>query len=94
MLVALAYSGFAIGDGVLGWLLGLGLPALAATLWGILLAPKSSRQVRDPARLAMEVLIFGGAVAALLGAGKTSLAAVLGGLVAIHLAFTFVLGQR
>ena len=50
--------------------------------------------MRDPARLGMEVLIFGGAVAALLGAGKTTLAAVLGGLVAIHLALTFVLGQR
>lgn len=94
MLAALAYSGFTIGDGALGWVLGIGLPVLAATLWGILLAPKSSRQVRDPARLGMEVLIFGGAVAALVGAGKESLAAVLGGLVALHLALTFVLGQR
>jgi len=67
---------------------------LAATLWGILLAPKSSRQVRDPARLGMEILIFGGAVAALLGAGKATLAVVLGGLVALHLVLTFVLGQR
>ena len=94
MLAALAYSGFEIGDGVGGWALGLGLPALAATLWGILLAPKSQRRVGDPARLAMEVLIFGGAVAALLVAGHDGLALVLGALVAIHLGLTFALGQR
>jgi hypothetical protein len=94
MLAALAYSGFALGDGVAGWLLGLGLPALAATLWGIFLAPRSDRRVGDPARLGMEVLIFGGAVAALIGAGSGGLAIALAVLVAIHLALTFVLAQR
>jgi hypothetical protein len=94
MLAALAYAGFEIGEGAVGWVLGLGLPVLAATLWGIFLAPKSERRVGDPARLAMEVLIFGGAVAALLAAGHAEFAVVLGALVAGHLGLTFALGQR
>ena len=94
MLAALAYSGFAIGEGATAWLLGLGLPALAATLWGLLLAPKAKRQLGGPAKLAMEVLIVGGAVAALLAAGSAGLALAMAALVALHLVLSFVLGQR
>jgi hypothetical protein len=42
----------------------------------------------------MEVLIFGGAVAALLASGHAELALVLGVLVGGHLGLTFALGQR
>lgn len=42
----------------------------------------------------MEVLIFGGAVAALLAAGSAGLALAMAALVALHLVLSFVLGQR
>jgi hypothetical protein len=50
--------------------------------------------VRDPWRLVVELVVFGSAVAALLDADQPVLAIVLGAAVALHLALTFVLGQR
>ncbi len=94
MLVALSYSGFALGAGAWGFVLGVGLPILAATIWGVALAPKSERQVSDPARLAFELLLFGAAAAALIAAGQAVLGIALGLLVLAHLALTFPLGQR
>jgi len=42
----------------------------------------------------VELLVFGGAVAALLAAGQTALGIALGVAVLVHLTLTFVLGQR
>jgi Protein of unknown function (DUF2568) len=94
MLVGLAFAGFSLADGALGWVLGLGLPLLAATLWGMFMAPRSDRRVADPAQLAIEVLLFGGAAALLLAAGEAAFGVALGALAAIHLALTFALEQR
>jgi hypothetical protein len=94
MLVALSYSGFALGAGAWGFVLGIGVPVLAATIWGLALAPKSERRVSDPARLAFEVLLFGAAAAALVAAGRAVLGIAFGLLVLVHLALTFPLGQR
>jgi hypothetical protein len=94
MLVALSYSGFALGAGVWSFVLGVGLPLLVATIWGLALAPKSERRVSDPARLAFELLLFGAAAAALVAAGRALLGIVFGLLVLVHLALRFPLGQR
>jgi Protein of unknown function (DUF2568) len=94
MLAALAVSGFELGDGAWGWVLGIGLPLLAAGVWGVALAPKSERRVSDPARLAFELLLFGAAAAALVAAGHPALGVVFAVLVLAHLALTFPLGQR
>jgi hypothetical protein len=42
MLAALAYWGFAVGDGVGAWVLGIGAPLLAAIVWGALAASSPS----------------------------------------------------
>jgi hypothetical protein len=93
-LASLAYWGFAEHDGVVRWLLGLGAPLAAAVLWGRFVAPKASHPTVDPLRLALEVLVFGSGVAALFAARESTLGAVFGALVVVHLALTFALGQR
>ncbi len=61
-LVLLSWAGFSAG-GALGWLLGLGLPLLAAILWGLFAAPKA-RVSSPPLALATKLLVLGGGVAA------------------------------
>lgn len=78
MLVALAYWGFQ-RDG--GWLLrlvvGMGAPLLAATVWGLLIAPKAKRRLADPWRFLVELALFGLAAAALVAVARPSLALIL-----------------
>ena len=93
-LASLSYWGFAEHDGGLQWLLGLGMPLLAAVVWGAFVAPKASRPTTDPVRLLLELAIFGGGVAALWAADSHVLAFGFGVLVVLHLAFTFLLDQR
>ena len=93
-LASLGYWGFAEHKGALQWLLGLGLPLLAAVVWGAFVAPKASRPTTDPARLLLELAVFGGGVAALWVADSHTLAFGFGVLVVLHLSFTFLLDQR
>jgi hypothetical protein len=48
----------------------------------------------DPARLLLELAVFGSGVAALLAAGEATLGLVFAALAAVHLTLTFALGQR
>jgi hypothetical protein len=93
-LAAVAYWGWSEHGGLWRWVLVVAAPLAVATLWGKTIAPKAKRRVRDPWRLAVELLVFGSAVAALVDADQAVLAIVLGAAVAIHIALTFVLGQR
>ena len=77
MLAALGYWGFKTGNGVVTQLLlCLGVPLLAAVVWGIFLAPASSRRLRGPLHLALEFVIFGLAFIALYVAGQPVLAGI------------------
>lgn len=77
-LAALGYWGFMRGSGTLGKAaLGLGAPILAAVLWGMFVAPKAVRPLHDPAKLLVELVVFGGAAAALYAAGQPLWAGVL-----------------
>ena len=93
-LAAVAYWGWSEHGGVWRWVLVVAAPLAVAALWGKTIAPKAKRRVRDPWRLVVELVVFGGAVAALLDADQPVLASVLGSAVAVHLALTLVLGQR
>jgi anti-sigma-K factor RskA len=93
-LAAVAYWGWSEHGGVWRWVLVVAAPLAVATLWGNTIAPKAKRRVRDPWRLVVELVVFGSAVAALVDADQATLAIVLGSAVALHLALTFVLGQR
>jgi hypothetical protein len=93
-LAAVAYWGWSEHDGVLRWLLVVAAPLAIAFVWGWWVAPKAKRPAVDPARLGLEVLVFGSAVAALFDADRPALATTLGAAAGLHLALTFPLGQR
>lgn len=92
-LAALGYAGFNSGaDSIWAWALGLGAPLAAAALWGILVAPRSSRQLRYPVRLIPELVVFGSAAAALVAVGQTGAGLTFSTLVALHLILQHLLG--
>jgi hypothetical protein len=93
-LAAVAYWGWTESDGALRWVLVFAAPLAVAAVLARWMAPKSSARVGDPWSLVIELLVFGAAVAGLARAGEPVLAAVLATASAIHLALTFVLGQR
>ena len=79
LLAAFGYWGFRTGPSpVMKVVLGIGLPILVAVIWGVFLAPASARRLADPARLIVELVIFGAAVAALYSAGQPYMALALG----------------
>jgi hypothetical protein len=94
-LAAFGYWGFTAGQGpVLKIVLGLGAPTLVAVLWGMFVAPKAPRRLADPARLALEVAIFGMATLALVTEGLMTLALVFAVAVTVSLILMFAWGQR
>lgn len=93
-LAAVAYGGWSAGEGWWRWLPAVAAPGVVAVIWGRFMAPKSSTRVADPARLLLEVLLFGSAVVALAATSHPVWAAVLAALTALHLAATFVFDQR
>lgn len=73
-LVALGYWGFKTGDGTpMELILGLGAPLVAAVLWGLFVSPKARFQA-PPLKAVFELVVFGAAALALLGADQTALA--------------------
>ena len=73
-LLALSYGGFRIGHGVFqDLMLGVGMPMLAALVWGRFIAPESPLRVADPLRVALELGIFALAVAVLVFVGQSHL---------------------
>jgi hypothetical protein len=54
--------------------LGIGAPLLAAVVWGTFVAPRAPVAVPAVVRLALELAVFGSAVAALCAVGRPSLA--------------------
>jgi hypothetical protein len=78
MLAALAYWGFAVGEGVSAWLLGLGAPLSAAVVWGAFVAPRARWPVPAPVRVAIELVLFGVAAGLLAAVGPPGPAVVLG----------------
>lgn len=84
MLISLGMWGFH-GDKSTGlkYLMGLGLPLLAAGVWGILAAPRSSRRLDLPYRLLVSLALFGLAATLLHKMGYTRLALVFAGVAVI-----------
>jgi hypothetical protein len=93
-LAAVAYWGWSEHGGVWRWVLVVAAPAAVVLVWGRWMAPKSQTRVRDPWRLAIELLVFGGAALALWDADEPVLAIVLAAATLIHLGLTFAFDQR
>jgi len=87
-LAGLAFWGFTVpSGGAAPVLLGVGLPAAAAVLWGLFAAPRAV--VRVPVLVvATKVAVQGGAVAALAVAGQPWFALALGAAAAVGQALT------
>lgn len=95
-LVVIAYWGWSQHDGWLRFVLAIGLPLLAAILWGTFAVPEDpSRSGKAPVpvpgtvRLALELAFFAFAAWALYDAGNTTLGLILAAIVVIHYAFSY-----
>lgn len=87
-LVAMGVWGWRQGEGVLRFVLALGVPLLAAAMWGIFRVPndpgKAPVEVPGILRLALELAYFAFAVWALFDIGAETLGWILGVVTAIH----------
>lgn len=95
-LFALGYWGSQLGDGVVGLVLAIAIPIIAAIIWGTFAVPDDpSRSGNAPVvvagwlRLALEITFFVLATVALLDKGVTIPAMVFGFVVIIHYAISY-----
>src|SRR3990172_1461661 len=86
VLAALAVWGFgASTELVVQLALGLGAPAIVIVVWAMFVSPKATRRLEDPARLVLEVVVFGAGVVALIAANLLVLGILLAVAAAISL---------
>ena len=87
MIAALFTWGVRVADPMwLKTLLGVAAPALAVFLWGALIAPRAPRRLADPARLVLEIVLFGLAAVGLATVGLPGWAIALGAVAALNIA--------
>ncbi len=90
-LVALGFWGWQTGQTLpmkLG--LGIGVPLVAAVVWGLLVSPKASIAAPRAVRLIIELVIFALAVLGLLAVDRSHIAWALGIAYLIHRVLLFV----
>jgi hypothetical protein len=76
LFAVLGYAGWRLADGGLpGAALALLLGAGAIAVWAVWVAPKAARRLGEPARLAVEVVLFAVSGVALSFAGRPAIAA-------------------
>ncbi|MGY1825920.1 MULTISPECIES: DUF2568 domain-containing protein [unclassified Blastococcus] len=86
-LAALALWGFTLGVPVaVRVLAGVGAPVVAAVVWGLFASPRAAVALPSAARLAVQALVLGAAVAALVQAGRPQLASAFGLAAAVNAA--------
>jgi hypothetical protein len=90
MLVGLAAGGWAIA----GLLLAIAAPLLAIVLWACFVAPKASRRLTDPGKVALEIVLFAAGTAGYVAAGVPVVAVVFAVLVVVNVALLFAWDQR
>jgi hypothetical protein len=69
-LAAFGYSAAQLTDGLIRFLIAAAAIVVAAAFWGVFVAPKSPRRLRDPVRLVVEVVFFGAAGGSLVATGS------------------------
>ncbi len=94
MLAALGYWGFTLDQGLAVRVgTGLGVPILAAVIWGVWVAPRASNRLPGPLHLIVELIIFSLAIAALYAAGRPRLALAFGLVYVLNVVLRYVWGQ-
>jgi hypothetical protein len=97
MLAALGYVGWRLGGDsqAVAIVLAVVLVSLAATVWGLWVAPRAARRLEDPGRLFVELALFGVAVLGLVvlaeGSGTVVVAAAV---LALAYAVSAPVGRR
>jgi hypothetical protein len=90
LLAALAYWGTQTGEGIVSVLLSIAAPILAAVVWGTFVSVKAPRRLKGFWWVAIQVVLFGAAVAALVSVGQAVLGIVFGVAVVLNLAILYV----
>jgi hypothetical protein len=94
-LAAMCYWGFQKGNGYgVKIILGVGVPLLAAVLWGLFVSPKASIPTTGLLRLLLEICILGAGALALYVAGNHKLAMIYGIVMIVNLTLTYVWKQH
>lgn len=93
-LISFGYWGFhAASQTFLKIILGIGTPFLAAAVWGAFGSPKAPYALSGISRLVLEILVFGGATAALFFTGKHTAAGIYGVIALVNLILIHVWKQ-
>ena len=93
-LAALGYWGFVTAGGLPAKIgLGVGVPLLAAVLWGVFESPRASLPLPAPWHLLFALAFFGCAAAALYAAGRARVALVFALAVILNQVPAYVWGQ-
>ncbi|MEU8265763.1 YrdB family protein [Sphaerisporangium sp. NPDC049002] len=91
---AVCYWGFTFGsEWWLKILLGVGGPVVFAVVWGVFGSPKASLPVHGLARAALEIVWFGGGIAAAAGAGLITTSVVFAALFVVNAILRIVWNQ-
>jgi hypothetical protein len=94
MLAVFAYWGTQTGSGFLvQLLLGVGVPIVAVVIWGIFLAPKSTRRFTGIPYVLLKLIIFGLSALALVAAGQQTLAIIFAVVVLVNVGLGYVWKQ-
>lgn len=95
VLLALLLFGLGASDNLLiGLPVAIVLIVIVVTIWGLFVAPKASHRLDDPARLAVELVVWFVGVLAFLFAVGLVVAILFGLAVLTSLVLMFMLGQR
>lgn len=89
LLAALAYVGLQLSI-----VLAVLLPVVVALVWGLFVAPRARYPLSSTWWIAIQVVLFGGAVGGLIAVGSTLLGVVFGIVVATNLALVLLWHQR
>ncbi len=93
LLAAVAYVGFQVpADTPVRVVVAVVAVGAVGALWGVLLAPRSSRRLSLWPRLALETVLFGAAALALAATGNGGPAAVFAGVVVVRFALGLATG--
>ncbi len=93
-LGALGYWGFKTGSTTLAKIgLGLGVPLVAAVVWGVFVSPNAPVQLPGLLALILQVLVFGSAAAGLAATGHRTLAGIFALVVVANALLMYVWGQ-
>ncbi|WP_248961083.1 YrdB family protein [Sphaerisporangium perillae] len=92
--LAVGYWGFTVSPNwAVKLLLGVGGPVLFGVVWGVFGSPKASVPLRGLGRVVLEVLWFGGGVAAAAAAGLSTTSAVFAALFVLNAVLRIVWNQ-